>query len=487
MNTISESKRGWAQQGIGEEIGSALGKMGYDTLTEVQEQVIPAVLAGRDVIVGAQTGSGKTAAFAIPVCEKLCLEQRRPQALVLTPTRELAVQIKQEVSNIGRFKRIRCAAILGKQPMKAQKNELRQRVHVVVGTPGRILDHLEQGNMELSEIRYLIIDEADKMLAMGFIEQVGAIIDQLPEKRNTMVFSATMPEPVRELCARYMKNPVRIEVEPERPATETIRQEVYEVPDTEKAELVKQLIYTRRPDRCMLFCNTRERVDALAAELKMGRLWGHLHGGMEQRERLDTMQNFKLGGFRFLIATDVAARGIHVDAVSLVINVDLPPENESYVHRIGRTGRAGNEGAAVTFMTPSERSRMAELEEYLRYKLPRRERPTLEAVEKGKAIFEAQPGMPDFPVDKSEIIDREITQIRINAGRKTKMRPGDILGALTAIGEISAMDIGVIDIQDTCSYVEILGGKGERVLEFLSHAKIKGKVHSMRIIGRKSR
>ena len=476
--------RGLDEYGFSDEMVKALGKLGYENLTEVQELVIPAILADQDIIVSSRTGSGKTAAFAIPVCEKLELEQRRPQVLVLTPTRELALQVKQDISNIGRFKKIRCAAIFGKQPMELQKNELRQRVHVVVGTPGRTFDHIERGNIELNEIRYLILDEADKMLEMGFVEQVEAIVELLPIDRVTMVFSATMPEPIEALCTQYMRNPARIEVVSESSTATTIAQRYYEVPEYEKISLVRHLLYTERPDRCIIFCNTRERVEALWEELKHeGEGWGALHGGMEQRERLNTMQSFKLGGFRYLIATDVAARGIHVDEVSLVINYDLPRETESYVHRIGRTGRAGNEGAAITFVAPEERRRLAELEEYLQYKIPRQEPPSAADVEKGKLIFEGDTSMPAFPVDKSEIINREITRIRINAGRKSKMRPGDILGALTAIRGVSAADIGIIDVQDTCSYVEILGGKGDRVLEALSHTKIKGKVHTIRKVG----
>ena len=474
--------------GFSEEMVKSLGNLGYEALTEVQELAIPAALAGQDIIVSSQTGSGKTAAFAIPVCERIQLEQRRPQALVLTPTRELAVQVKQDISNIGRFKRIRCAAIFGKQPMETQKRELRQRVHVIVGTPGRTFDHIGRGNIELSEIRYLILDEADKMLDMGFIEQVGAIIKLLPRERVTMLFSATLPETVQEICNQYMHNPVRIVVDSVKPTTEMIRQGYYQIPEPEKAGLLRKLIYTMRPDRCLIFCNTRERVTSLFEEFKRdGKMWGSLHGGMEQRERLNTMQSFKLGGFQFLVATDVAARGIHVDDISLVINYDLPLESENYVHRIGRTGRAGNEGEAVTFVPPQEQRRLAELEEYLGYRILRQEAPSASTVEKGKLIFSADTAMPAFPIDRSEIINREITRIRINAGRKVKMRPGDIVGAVTAIAGVSAADIGIIDIQETCSYVEILGDKGDLVLENLSRAKIKGKMYTIRQVGFRSK
>ncbi|HWR45638.1 DEAD/DEAH box helicase [Sporomusa sp.] len=473
--------------GFSEEIGKALATLGYESLTEVQEQVIPLVFADKDIIVKSQTGSGKTAAFAIPVCEKIEVEQRNPQALVLTPTRELAVQVKQDISNIGRFKKIRCAAIFGRQPMAVQQRELKQRVHIIVGTPGRTFDHITSGNINLAEIKYLIIDEADKMLDMGFIEQVEAIIEKLPKDRVTMVFSATMPDQIQKICGQYMTNPVKLEVESENPTTEKIQQGYYEVEENDKFKLVKKIVVTERPDSCILFCNTREKVEVLAEKLKnAGYLCGSLHGGMEQRDRLTTIQGFKRGEFRFLIATDVAARGIHVAEIALVINYDIPVDNESYVHRIGRTGRAGNEGTAITLVTPAERRTLAEIEEYVQYKIPRLELPTAEAVERGKMIFENSKAKPIFKPDIGEKINREITRIRINAGKKTKMRPGDILGAITNIAGVSAEDIGIIDVQETCSYVEILGGKGGLVMDALEATKIKGKIYTIKKVGFRS-
>lgn len=474
--------------GFSKEILKALKGLGYETLTEVQERVIPLALADKDSIVRSQTGSGKTAAFAIPVCEKIEIQQRNPQALVLTPTRELAVQLKQDIANIGRFKTIRCAVAFGRQPMEAQKRELRQRVHVIVGTPGRTFDHIERKNINLEDIKYLIIDEADKMLDMGFIEQVEAIVRMLPANRVTMVFSATMPDEIRKICNQYMINPVTIEVESENPAAEIIQQVYYDVEEADKFSLVKKLIYTERPDSCILFCNTRENVETLFGRMKSaGYLCGTLHGGMEQRDRLNTINGFKRGEFQFLIATDVAARGIHVEDISLVINYDIPQDNESYVHRIGRTGRAGNEGAAVTLVTPDELGYLAELEQYLRYKIPKREIPAIEEVEKGKLIFQKNnKAKPKLKSDKTDELNREITRIRINAGKKTKMRPGDVLGAVTNIAGVNGGDIGIIDVQDTCSYVEILGGKGDLVMTALKDTKIKGKIYTIKKVGFRS-
>ncbi len=465
------------------EIAKALKDLGYETLTKVQVEVIPLVLAEKDIIVRSQTGSGKTAAFAIPVCEKIQIEQKNPQVLVLTPTRELAVQLKEDISNIGRFKRIRCAVVFGRQPMEIQKRELKQRVHIIVGTPGRTLDHIERKNVNLEEVQYLVIDEADKMLDMGFIEQVEAIIKVLPVSRVTMLFSATMPDKIQDICKKYMKNPIKIEVDSQNPKSENIRQVYYEVEENEKYRLVTNLIYTQRPDSCILFCNTREKVETLFEKFKQqGYSCGSLHGGMEQRDRLDSIQGFKRGEFQFLIATDVAARGIHIDYISLVINYDMPLDNESYVHRIGRTGRAGNEGTAITLVSRNEYRALHEIEEYVHYKIKKVEAPTIEEVEEGKNLLNHKK-TPSIKVDKSEHLNREITRIRINAGKKMKMRPGDILGAITTIPGVSGSDIGIIDVQDTCSYVEILGDKGELVMEALLTTKIKGKVHRIKEVG----
>ena len=476
------------EHGFSDELVKALLSLGYESLTEVQEKVIPLVFTDKDVIVKSQTGSGKTAAFAIPVCEKIELEQKNPQVLVLTPTRELAVQLQQDITNIGRFKRIRCAAIFGRQPMEMQRRELKQRVHIIVGTPGRTFDHIERQNIDLADIRYLIIDEADKMLDMGFLEQVEAIIKRLPGKRVTMLFSATMPEKIVEICNQYMINPVQIEIESENPAGEMIEQEYYEVDEYDKVNLVNKIIYKYCPESCILFCNTREQVDMLFEEMVRDCFsCGNLHGGMEQRDRLATIQSFKRGEFQFLVATDVVARGIHIDDISLVINYDMPLDNESYVHRIGRTGRAGNGGTAITLVMPKEGRTLHEIEEYIGYSIPKAEFPTIEEVETGREIFKrARMNMAVLKEDKSQTLNQEITRIRINAGKKTKMRPGDILGAISSIEGVSGQDIGIIDVQDTCSYVEILGDKGDLVMAGLKNTKIKGKLQSMKKVNFRS-
>lgn len=460
----------------------ALKKLGYDRPTEVQEKVIPMVFKNADIIVKSQTGSGKTAAFAIPLCEKLELEKRYPQVLVLTPTRELAVQIKEDFSHLGRFRRIRCAAVYGKQPMEIQKRELRQRVHVVVGTPGRTFDHIERQNLILEEIRYLVIDEADKMLDMGFIDQVEAIIKLLPNDRITMLFSATMPDMIEEICRKYMKKPQKIEVTSKVSTRSKIQQYCFEVEEEGKFNLLKKIIYTEKPESCIIFCNTREKVESLLGKMKAEKFFCEgLHGGMEQGRRLSIVQSFKKGEFHFLVATDVAARGIHIDDVTHVVNYEVPMENESYIHRIGRTGRVENKGVAITLASSRESRFLKEIEDYVGYRIPRKEAPTDAEVQKGRGDFESKiKSKPKARKNKAEALNREITRIRINAGKTKRMRPGDILGAISNIKGVNPEDVGIIDVQDTCSYVEIFGRDADYIIKELQDTSIKGKLYTVK-------
>lgn len=459
------------------EIIRSLTMLGYKEPTEVQRKVMPLALERKDLVVKSQTGSGKTAAYGIPICENVEIEQRESQALILTPTRELAVQVKENISNIGRFKRIRCTAVFGKQPMTIQIRELKQRVHIVVGTPGRVLDHIKRGTIELGKIEYLVIDEADKMLNMGFIDEVGAIIDTLPKDRTTMLFSATLPEEIEALCSKYMKSPMRIEITPEALVSDRVEQELYEVERGRKFDLLKKILYVEKPDSCIIFCSTKDNVDNLNDRLKEeGISCSALHGGMEQVDRLNMMKAFKKGEFKLLVATDVAARGIDVEDLDLIINYDVPVENESYVHRIGRTARAGKSGKAVTFASPEESRYLNGIEEYIGYTIPRSEPPSTEEAEKEKREFIRRlKDISALKVDKTEVLSRDVTKIYINAGKKKKMRPGDIVGAITAIDGVKAEDIGIIDILDYVSYVDILNGKGKLVLDTLRNTKIKGK------------
>lgn len=481
------SETNFSDYGFEETILEALDKLSYHSPTKVQQQIIPLVLEGKDVIVKAKTGSGKTAAFAIPICDRIELENRSAQVLVLTPTRELAVQVKEDIAFIGRFKKIRCAAVYGRQPITVQQRELKQRVHVIVATPGRMIDHIRRGNVDLKEIKYLVLDEADEMLNMGFIEQVETIISSLPKERMTLLFSATMPSKIERICQQHMVNPIRIEVESKDTLEEYVEQVYYETSVARKSTLLNDIICVTRPERCIIFCNTREVVEEIVRVLH-GKSYSAigLHGGMEQDVRLSTIQRFKRGHYRYLVATDVAARGIHIDDISHVINYDMPFEKENYVHRIGRTGRAGNGGMAISLVTGRDTIMFKEIEAFTKCNLQKKMSPSIEAVEEGRRIIESSKKVNIVvKPDRSDTMNKEITRIRINAGKKKKLRPGDILGALSNIEGITGDDIGIIDIQNTCSYVEIFGGKGEHVYKVLQETKIKGKTVTVKKVQHK--
>jgi len=463
------------------ELLKAISLLNFISPTEVQKQVIPAVLAKKDIIVKSQTGSGKTAAFAIPICELVEWEENKPQALVLTPTRELAVQVREDIFHLGRFKRLKIATIYGKYPFHVQEKELKQKTHVVVGTPGRLIDHIERGTLDTSEIHYLVIDEADEMLNMGFIEQIETIITSLPQERVTILLSATMPQDIHTLCSKIMKNPIRVEIEDKNPAADRIDQERYLIDPSDKMQLLRDLTMVENPDSCMIFCNTKQTVDEVFAELlKMNYSCEKLHGGMEQRDRLGVMNQFKQGLFRYLCATDVAARGLDIEDITLVINYDIPYERESYVHRIGRTGRVNKLGKAITFVTQNEAKFLKDIHDYIGNEITLKERPHEETVQHSKQDFKVKNNtLPEIKETKGALLSPEIMKIHVNAGKKTKMRAVDIVGTLCSIQGITATDIGIINILDVSTFVEILNDKGELALRELQNTPIKGRLRKV--------
>ncbi|MED2984977.1 ATP-dependent RNA helicase DbpA [Bacillus thuringiensis] len=471
------SKKSFSDYKLSKEIVRALTGLGYDHPTEVQGEVIPVALQKKDLVVKSQTGSGKTASFGIPLCEMVGWEENKPQALVLTPTRELAVQVKEDITNIGRFKRIKAAAVYGKSPFARQKLELKQKTHIVVGTPGRVLDHIEKGTLSLECLKYLVIDEADEMLNMGFIDQVEAIIDELPIKRMTMLFSATLPEDVEKLSRTYMNSPTHIEIKAAGITTDKIEHTLFEVIEDEKLSLLKDVTTIENPDSCIIFCRTQENVDHVYRQLKrVNYPCDKIHGGMVQEDRFEVMDDFRKGKFRYLVATDVAARGIDIDNITHVINYDIPLEKESYVHRTGRTGRAGNSGKAITFITPYENRFLEEIEEYIGFVIPKELAPSKEEVIKGKAVFEEKIyAKPIIKKDKNADLNKGIMKLYFNGGKKKKIRAVDFVGTIAKIQGVSADDIGIITIQDNVSYVEILNGKGPLVLKVMRNTTIKGK------------
>lgn len=403
--------------------------------------------------------------------------RKKPQALILTPTRELAVQVREDITNIGRLKRIKAMAVYGKEPFTKQKEELKQKNHVVVGTPGRVLDHIERGTLVLDQVKYLIIDEADEMLNMGFIDDVETIIKELPLDRVTMVFSATLPENVENLCHKYMKNPINIEIAATAITTDSIEHQLIEVNEGDKISLLKSVTIVENPESCIIFCRTKENVDTVYTELERSQYsCEKIHGGLEQEERFAVMDGFKMGNFRYLVATDVAARGIDIDNVTLVINYDTPMEKESYVHRTGRTGRAGNKGKAITFATPYEEKFIKAIEKYIGFEIPVREAPTNQEVAKGTAAFEEKmSGRRIVKNNKTARINQDISKLHFSGGKKKKIRALDFVGTIAKIPGVTADDIGIITIHDNMSYVDILNGKGSLVLQAMEKATIKGK------------
>ncbi|SFA88302.1 MULTISPECIES: DEAD/DEAH box helicase [unclassified Bacillus (in: firmicutes)] len=471
------SNKSFEDYNLSPEITRALSVLKYDAPTEVQEQVIPLALENQDLVVKSQTGSGKTASFGIPICEMVDWEEKYPQALILTPTRELAAQVREDVTNIGRFKRIKAMAVYGKEPFAKQKEELKQKTHVVVGTPGRVMDHIERETLVLDRVKYLIIDEADEMLNMGFIDIVEAIIEELPSDRVTMVFSATLPKDVEKLCHQYMKEPHQIEIASTGVTTNTIEHSLMNIKDDDKLEVLKAVTVVENPDSCIIFCRTKENVDKVYNELEESNYsCERLHGGLDQEDRFAVMDGFKLGNFRYLVATDVAARGIDIDNVTLVINYDVPMEKESYVHRTGRTGRAGNKGKAITFSTSYEEKYVRAIERYIGFEINVTEPPSKREVEQGLAEFEEKiSGRRVVRNNKTARINQDITKLHFSGGKKKKIRAVDFVGTIAKIPGVTADDIGIITIQETMSYVDILNGKGSLVLQAMENTTIKGK------------
>ncbi len=465
------------QYKISDEILKAIEGIGYKEPSDVQREVIPKILEGNDIVVKSQTGSGKTAAFAIPMCEKVIWDENKPQVLILTPTRELAIQVKEEIKNIGRFKRIKAVAVFGKQPFSEQARELKQKCHIVVGTPGRVMDHLKRETLDITEIRYLIIDEADEMLNMGFIDQVEDIVRLIKNNRQTMLFSATIPEKILSICKRYMNNPIEIEIKTQKLITDNISHKLYRVNENYKIEELNRLLIKEVPETAVIFCKTKENVDKVYEALERKRYSvNKIHGGMLQKERLDVMENFKKGQFRILIATDVAARGIDVEGITHVINFDLPVENEAYVHRIGRTGRAGAKGKAISLVNGFEDRLLEQINDYIGFSIPVSNIDEIKTVNIGdEKVLSILKSRPKVKREKAKEINKGITKIYLNGGKKKKIRAGDIVGAISRINGIEADDIGIIDVQDMVSYVDILNGKGNKVIEGLKESTIKGK------------
>ena len=361
--------------GLNEALLNAVKAMGFETPTEVQRRAIPFILDNRDVIVRSKTGSGKTGAFSLPILHRI---QSGELALILTPTRELALQIDADIALMKKFMDTRTTVVYGQHNMNKETEELVD-AQIITGTPGRVWDHIQQGNIDVKRIKYMVLDEADRMLDMGFFDQVVRIVKKTPEDRATMLFSATMPPEISKLAKRYMQSPEIIEIISETKTVDTIKQSYFRIERDEKQAVLDRVLKFYQPDSCMIFCNTRIAVDKVDVFLKRkGYHSDALHGANTQNSRTRTLQRFKKGDRQILVATDVAARGLHVEDLSLVINYDVPNDKDNYIHRIGRTGRAGNGGIAISFVTKDEIMSLYEIEEHVGVLIDDEEPPTEE-------------------------------------------------------------------------------------------------------------
>ena len=452
-----------------------LNNLKYKEPSKVQSEVIPYLLNKKDVIVKSKTGSGKTASFAIPLCEKIDIENNSVQGLIIAPTRELALQIKEEIQNIGRIKKVRCSAIFGKQSLKEQIAELKQRVHIVVATPGRIIDHIGRGSIDLNNIKYFIIDEADKMLNKGFVDDMDSILNKLPKETCKGMFSATIDDSINKVCDKYMINPVMVEVENEgNKITKQISEYYIKVEKDDKYETLKNVIYSQCPNTLIIFANTRDKVDEIYKKMKKDKfLVNEIHGDMSQDKRLFIIKDFKENKFNILVSSDITSRGIHIDDISLVINYEVPRDKENYVHRIGRTGRVDKLGKAITLVSPNEEKYLNDIENYTENKIEEITEIDNIKLEHGKVKFEQLQknlahNKKEDKLKNKETSNSEVTKIYLNVGKKKKIRVIDIVGAFSNIDGINNDDIGVIEVKDVCSYVDILNYKGE---EFLKNNK----------------
>lgn len=438
-----------------------LEELDFQTVTPIQAQSIPVLLRGRDLVGQAKTGSGKTAAFALPLLEKIRLPQRRLQALVLCPTRELCAQVAGELRRLGRrLPGLQVLVLAGGQPVRPQVNALEKGAHIAVGTPGRILDLLQRESLETRQLATVVLDEADRMLDMGFREDMERILGAIPPTRQTVLFSATFPPDIEALSRAFQKQPARVTVV-EAEAAPDIQQLCYLCEPEEKTVLLLRILRQYQPASAIVFCNLKATVVELTRALNGAGVGADgLQGDMEQSERDNVMAKFRNRSTRVLIATDVAGRGIDVEALDAVVNFDLPSQPEPYVHRIGRTGRAGRRGLAISLATPRDERKVETLEHATGVKLERASVETLPpAGGKGGVSLEAA-----------------WETLFISAGRKDKLRPGDILGALTGeAGGLNAADIGKIEIHDHHAYAAVSKGIARVALQRLREGRIKGR------------
>jgi len=442
-----------------------LDSLGYKKMTAVQAQGIPHVLKGKDLIARAKTGSGKTATFGIGLLEQINPRFFGAQALVLCPTRELADQVGKELRKLARsIPNIKLVLLCGGKPFRNQKDSLEHGAHIIVGTPGRIQDHLNRGTLILEGLKMLVLDEADRMLDMGFLDVITEIIDQTPKARQTLLFSATYPDTINAMCHSILRDPVTVTVESEHKAG-VIEQTFFQLKKHDRNNSLLALFEHYQPESTLVFCHTKIQCDEVARFLHEHQIEAlAIHGDLEQRERDQVLVRFANHSCSVLVATDVAARGLDIKSLQAVINFELPHDPEIYVHRIGRTGRAGEKGIALSLYTERERLRVKAIEEY-------QNKPCQSSAPES---LKRNPGFT---------LHSPMVTIQIDAGRKNKLRPGDLLGALTGDAGLKGSQIGKIDIFDIFSYVAVERSVLQKVLEYFGNGKVKGRNVRARKIG----
>ncbi|MEN9435063.1 MAG: ATP-dependent helicase DbpA [Pseudomonadota bacterium] len=442
-----------------------LDSLGYKEMTPIQAQALPHALKGFDLIAQAKTGSGKTAVFALTLLSKLDPQNFAVQGLVLCPTRELSTQVANEIRRLAKhLPNVKVVTLFGGQPLPPQADSLKHGAHIVVGTPGRIHDHLGKGTLDLRKVGTLVLDEADRMLEMGFQEDIDAILYQTPKRRQTLLFSATYPSDIKALSSQFQNQPLSVKVESVH-TVQVIEQRSFMCSKDQRLEALKQVLQAFQPRSAVIFCNMKVGVREVAEYLKQaGFSVKALHGELEQRERDEVLIQFKQQSCQLLVATDVAARGLDIEDLPCVINYELPQNPDVYIHRIGRTGRAGREGLAINLLTEGERIKLVDIEELQSTPLHTESLNEL-------AIQTQKPSAAPF------------VTLCILAGRKDKLRAGDILGALTGEGGIEGKVVGKIDILDQASYVAIERSFAKAALNQLSKGKIKGKKYRVWQLG----
>jgi ATP-dependent RNA helicase DeaD len=518
----------FAALGLSEPILKAIADLGYEAPTPIQEKTIPPLLAGRDLLGQAQTGTGKTAAFALPLLEKLDPQRLEVQALVLAPTRELGIQVAEAVHSYAKYVgRVSVLPVYGGQPIHLQLKRLDRGVHVVVGTPGRIMDHLRRGSLRLDAVRLVVLDEADEMLRMGFIEDVEWILSQAPPERQTALFSATLPREIRRIAERHLRDPVAIEIEHRTLTVPLTEQRYLQVAPQQKLDALARILETEPTEAVLIFTRTKTGAAELAERLEgRGYAAEAMHGDMNQAQRESVIRRLRSGQLEIVVATDVAARGLDVERISHVINYDVPNDVEAYVHRIGRTGRAGRSGVAVLFISPRERRMMMEIERYTGQRITPMKMPTQadvaarrvalfkdsiretieqgdldlylslveELVEEGLDLGEvaaaaARLARGDKPLEvevepePAGVARTEDGMVRLflAAGSRAGVRPGDIVGAIANEAGIPGKAIGSIDIYDRFTFVEVPVEYREQVLRGMANATIRGRPVEIRV------